>query len=68
MALGDSGKSRGWTPNDCSAFATAFAMQPPAATMPPSPAPLAPSGLIGDGWSSVTKQRRFGKSEAVGSR
>jgi hypothetical protein len=46
---GDSGSSRGSTPKPESAFATAFAITPPAAMMPPSPAPLAPSGLFGDG-------------------
>ena len=30
-------------------IATAFAMHPPAAMMPPRLAPLAPSGLMGDG-------------------
>src|SRR5579883_1842356 len=65
---GDSGSSRGSTPKSASAFATALAMTPPAAIMPPSPAPLAPSGLIGDGFWSVAKLRRLGKSLAVGSR
>ena len=68
IIAGVSGSSRGWTPNEPSALATAFAMMPPAEIMPPSPAPLAPSGLIGEGKSSVTMARRFGKSLAVGNR
>src|SRR6478672_3383264 len=47
---GDSGKSRGTTPNEHSAEATAFAITPPTGMIPPSPAPFAPSGLIGDGF------------------
>ena len=46
---GDSGRSRGSTPSEPSAAATALAMTPPTGMMPPSPAPLAPSGLVGDG-------------------
>src|SRR5713101_1775879 len=65
---GVSGSSRGSTPNALRAFATAFATMPPAEMMPPSPAPLAPSGLTGDGNMSVTMARRLGKSLAVGSR
>ena len=47
--VGVSGNSRGSAPNEPSALATALAMVPPAAMMPPSPAPFAPSGLIGEG-------------------
>jgi hypothetical protein len=49
MRVGVSGSSRGCTPSVPSALAMALAMTPPAAMMPPSPAPLAPSGLIGEG-------------------
>src|SRR2546423_1330277 len=62
---GESGRSRGETPNCCSASATALAITPPTGMMPPSPAPLAPSGLIGEGSSSIRKTRIFGKSHAV---
>src|SRR5580704_6051563 len=65
---GDSGRSRGSTPRDESASATALAITPPTEMMPPSPAPLAPSGLIGEGCDSITKPRIFGKSLAVGMR
>src|SRR5262245_40577039 len=49
MRVGVSGSSRGCAPNPLSAFATALAITPPAAMMPPSPAPFAPNGLIGEG-------------------
>src|SRR5262245_64666282 len=45
---GDSGSSRGSTPSEPSAAATALAITPPTGMMPPSPAPLAPSGLLGE--------------------
>jgi hypothetical protein len=48
----DSGKSRITTPIGAIAAATAFAAAAPVATMPPSPAPLAPSGFSLDGASS----------------
>ena len=48
-AGGESGNSCGCTPNEESALATALAITPPTGMMPPSPAPLAPSGLIGEG-------------------
>src|SRR5690242_7265995 len=67
-ALGVSGRSRGSTPNELSASATALATTPPTEMMPPSPAPLAPSGLIGDGCDSIIKPRMLGKSLAVGTR
>src|SRR5258706_1968719 len=63
---GESGSSRASAPSDCSAEATALAMTPPTGMMPPSPAPLAPSGLIGEGSSSIRKTRMLGKSLAVG--
>src|SRR5262245_31904629 len=47
--LGVKGRLRGSAPNEVNAWATAFARAPPAAMMPPSPAPLTPSGLFGDG-------------------
>src|SRR6476661_8674283 len=65
---GDSGRSRGSTPSEPSAAATALAMTPPTGMMPPSPAPLAPSGLVGDGFASSATARIRGKSLAVGSR
>src|SRR5262249_19877370 len=65
---GDSGSSRGSTPSEPSAAATALAMTPPTGMMPPSPAPLAPSGLVGEGRSSSAPARIVGKSLAVGSR
>src|SRR5262249_51125653 len=68
IRCGVSGSSRGSTPNALSALATAFATMPPAEMMPPSPAPLAPSGLMGDGNMSVTIARSLGKSLAVGRR
>ena len=43
---GESGSARGSTPSEASAAATALAMTPPTGMMPPSPAPLAPSGLM----------------------
>ena len=49
---GVSGSTRGSTPSDDSAAATAFDTAPPTGMMPPSPAPLAPSGLFGDGCAS----------------
>src|SRR5438552_9269306 len=65
---GVNGRSRSSTPRVRSASATALATTPPAAMMPPSPAPLAPSGLIGEGYSSSITARMFGKSLAVGTR
>ena len=62
--LGDSGSTRGSTPSDDSAFATALAITPPTGMMPPSPAPLAPSGLCGAGCSSSAIARISGKSAA----
>src|SRR5262245_57200171 len=49
MRVGVSGSSRGCAPKPLNAFATALAITPPAAMMPPSPAPFAPNGLIGEG-------------------
>src|SRR5882672_1424633 len=49
---GESGSSHGSMPNDLSAEATAFVSAPPTGMMPPSPAPLAPSGLFGEGCCS----------------
>src|SRR6516165_3797103 len=65
---GVSGSSRGSTQNAASALASALAMTPPTGMMPPSPAPLAPSGLIGEGLSSSAIARMCGKSLAVGRR
>src|SRR5438034_7105385 len=65
---GESGSARGSTPSGASAAATAFATTPPTGTMPPSPAPLAPSGLFGEGEFSVMIARMLGKSSAPGRR
>src|ERR1700730_14886790 len=65
---GDTGRYRGSPPRDEDASAPALAIAPPTEMMPPSPAPLAPSGLIGEGCDSITKPRIFGKSLAVGMR
>jgi hypothetical protein len=59
---GDSGSSRGSTRSEASAAATALAITPPTGMMPPSPAPLAPSGLWGAGFSSRATARMRGKS------
>ena len=40
--------------------ATALAITPPTGMMPPSPAPFAPNGLMGDGSSSIRNTRIFG--------
>jgi len=66
--FGDSGSTRGSTPSDDNAFATALPITPPTGMMPPSPAPLAPSGLCGAGLSSSANARIEGKSPASGSR
>src|SRR6516162_11291301 len=57
---GVSGSSRGSTPSDDSAAATAFASAPPTGMIPPSPAPLAPSGLFGEGCASSDIARTTG--------
>src|SRR5580692_9119482 len=61
---GVSGRSRGAAPSGLSAAATALAITPPTGMMPPSPAPLAPSGLCGAGFSSVATTWMTGKSLA----
>src|SRR5258708_4548756 len=63
---GESGSSRGSTPSGASAAATAFAITPPTGMTPPSPAPFAPRGLLGEGLSSSATALIFGKSLAVG--
>src|SRR5262249_40359343 len=65
---GDNGRSWIATPSEASAAATAFAITPPTGMMPPSPAPLAPSGLFGDGYCSNAITRMSGNSPAVGCR
>src|SRR5262249_51660678 len=65
---GVSGNARGSTPNALSAAATALAITPPTEMIPPSPPPLAPRGLIGDGCVPITCARILGKSLAVGTR
>src|SRR5262249_55521380 len=63
----ESGSSRTTARVDASAAATAFAAAAPVATMPPSPAPLAPSGFDVDGASCSVMLSMCGKSAAVGS-
>jgi hypothetical protein len=46
---GESGKAVGIAPNDASALATALAIKAPVGMIVPSPAPFAPSGLLGEG-------------------
>src|SRR5206468_6993083 len=65
--LADSGSSRTITPVGASAAATALAAAAPVATIPPSPAPFAPSGFDVDGASSSVMLSMLGKSAAVGS-
>ena len=50
---GEYGKSRWWMPSGRSASSTAFATAGTAPMVPASPAPLTPSGLVGEGtgWS-----------------
>src|SRR5215475_10081633 len=49
---GESGSWFGIAPNEPKALATALAIRPPIGMIAPSPAPLTPSGLLGDGWFS----------------
>jgi hypothetical protein len=65
---GESGSWFGIAPNEVNALATAFAIRPPIGMIAPSPAPLTPSGLLGDGWFSSAIARIFGKSVAAGIR
>src|SRR4029077_2602151 len=46
----------------------AWAIRPPIGMIAPSPAPLTPSGLLGDRWFSSAIARRHGKSVIVGIR
>ena len=57
---GESGSSFGIAPNEASALATALAISPPIGMIAPSPAPLTPSGLLGDRWFSIAIARIFG--------
>ena len=68
MRAGERGSSFGIAPNEAKALATALAITPPIGMIAPSPAPLTPSGLLGDGWFSSAIARIFGKSVAVGIR
>src|SRR6185503_2519513 len=64
---GEKGKSRWWMPSGRSASITAFATAGSAPVVPASPAPLTPSGLVGDGteWScSSTRFRISGRGMA----
>ena len=63
---GRSGSDLISTPSGASASATALATAPPAATMPSSPAPLTPRGLVGEGSSSRTHSSSGGMSTAAG--
>src|SRR5712691_3272471 len=66
---GDSGSALIDTPSGASASATAFAIAPPQAELPPSPAPFTPSGLSGVGVSSrIRISVVSGISITVGSR
>src|SRR5579862_9689001 len=65
---GESGSWLGIAPNERKAFATALAIRPPTGMIAPSPAPLTPSGLLGDGWFSRAIARILGKSVALGIR
>ena len=49
---GESGSWFGVAPNEAKALATALAIRPPIGMIAPSPAPLTPSGLLGDRWFS----------------
>ena len=66
MRAGESGSWFGIAPNEAKALATALAIKPPIGMMAPSPAPLTPSGLLGERWFSSAIARIFGKSVAVG--
>src|SRR6267378_144658 len=50
MRAGDSGSAFGIAPSEANALATALAISPPTGMIAPSPAPLTPSGLLGEGW------------------
>ena len=65
---GESGSWFGIAPNEAKALATALAIRPPIGIMAPSPAPLTPSGLLGDRWFSSAIALIYGKSVAVGIR
>ena len=70
---GDNGSSCGWTFIEASADATALPMMPPTGIVPPSPAPFAPSGLIGDGYISsetprMIREIRRRRQQVVGKR
>ena len=65
---GESGSWFGIAPNEAKALATALAIRPPIGMIAPSPAPLTPSGLLGDRWFSSASARILGKSVAVGIR
>jgi hypothetical protein len=55
----------GSAPTEDNAAATALAIKPPTGMIAPSPAPLTPSGLLGEGWFSSAIARMAGKSVAV---
>ena len=57
---GESGSWLGIAPSEVKALATALAIRPPIGMIAPSPAPLTPSGLLGDRWFSSAIARIFG--------
>src|SRR5205807_9740206 len=63
---GESGSWFGVAPNEANALAMALAIRPPIGIIAPPPAPLTPSGLLGDRWFSSAIARIFGKSVIVG--
>ena len=68
MRAGERGSSFGIAPNEAKSLATALAIRPPIGMIAPPPAPLTPSGLLGDRWFSSAIARTLGKSVAVGIR
>src|SRR5690625_3404256 len=68
IRCGVNGRWQGSTEKPCSALAMALPIAPPTAISPPSPAPLAPSGLFGLGLNPSEIERGARKSVAVGSR
>ena len=57
----ESGNDVADTPNSLSADATALEITAAVQIKPPSPAPLTPSGLLGEGYSPFTNARRLRK-------
>ena len=55
---GESGSWFGIAPNETNGLATALAIRPPIGMIAPSPAPLTPSGLLGDRRHSALPDQR----------